>query len=109
MANLLKHLIEEEKKRNIASKSRLFKILKKIPAGRVYKRKIAKKEYVYLSRRVPKKLYPESVYIGAVGSEKANQLIKKIEDRVRIQKELKSLDVEFKMLEKALSEYRKAR
>ena len=107
MAGLLKHLVEEEKKRNLASQGRLCKILLGLPKGKAYKRKRAHKEYLYLSRRVPNKKYPESKYIGLVGSEIANKISKQIEDRVRIEKEMKSLSLELKMLEKALNEYRK--
>lgn len=41
-------------------------------------------------------------------SEIANKISKQIEDRVRIEKEMKSLHLELKMLEKALNEYRKS-
>jgi len=108
MAGLLKHLVEEEKKRNLASQVRLSKILDELPKGKVYKRKRASKEYIYLSRRIPNKKYPESKYIGLVGSEIANKVSKQIEDRIRIEGEMKSLRLELKMLEKALNEYRKS-
>jgi hypothetical protein len=108
MAGLLKHLVEEEKKRNLASQVRLSKILNSLPKGKAYKRKIAKKHYLYLSRRLPNKPHPQSKYIGLVGSEIANKISKQIEDRVRIEKEMKSLHLELKMLEKALNEYRKS-
>lgn len=108
MAGLLKHLVEEEKKRNLASQARLSKILLGLPKGKVYKRKLAHKEYLYLSRRVPNKKYPESKYIGLIGSEIANRIAKQIKDRIRIKSEMKSLKLELKMLEKALHEYRKS-
>jgi hypothetical protein len=108
MAGLLKHLVEEEKKRNLASQSRLSKILSSLPKGKAYKRKRARKEYLYLSRRVPNKKYPESKYVGLVGSEIVNKVSKQIEDRKRIESEMKSLRLELKMLEKALNEYRKS-
>jgi len=109
MAGLLKHLVEEEKRRNLASQSRLSKILKGLPKGKAYKRKIAKKHYLYLSRRLPNKPHPQSKYIGLVGSDVANKVSKQIEDRIRTEGEIKSLRLELKMLEKALDEYRKAK
>lgn len=114
MADLLKHLIEEERKRNLASQERLIRVLKSLPKGKPYIRIVKKKgkeraAYVYLSRRIPGKQYPESKYIAPEGSEIAKEVLGQIKDRERIKHELHSLEIEQKMIEKALNEYRRSR
>ena len=109
MSDLLKHLLEQEKKRNKASQERMAKLLKPLPKGSLYKRNIKGKKYVYLSRRVPNKKYPESKYIGVADSKIISKLKADLKDRERIEKEIQSLKLENKMVEKALEEYRKSR
>ncbi|MCB1197265.1 MAG: hypothetical protein KDK51_02760 [Deltaproteobacteria bacterium] len=109
MAGLLKHLLEQEKKRNRASQKRMEKLLKDLPRGSLYKRNIKGKKYVYISFRDPSKKHPQSKYVGVVHSEAVKKLASALKDRDRIEKEVKSLQLERKMVEKALEEYRKSR
>lgn len=110
---LLVHLIEEEKKRNASLEARYRKALKSFPKGKLYVRKFGKgkkgvRRYVYLSRRIPGQEYPESKYIGRMGSEQVKKVEKQLNDRARLENQLAALAIEKRMIEKALDEYRRA-
>jgi len=106
---LLAHLVSEEKKRNASLVARYQDILRDLPRGRAYVRKKGDRAYLYLSRRVAGRKYPESKYVGSVHSEQAKKIQQQLRDRARLESELAALEIERRMIEKALHEYRRTR
>ncbi len=112
--SLLAHLVGEEKKRNRILHARYKKILAGLPRGKPYVRKIGRKgkserAYVYLNRRIPGQRFPESKYIGVAGSEEVKRLYEQLEDRAKLEAQIASLELEKRMIEKALDEYKRTR
>ena len=89
----LKKLLQEKHSYYNKEKKRIEKELSPLPKGTVSKRKISHQYYYYLSFRDGKKV--DNKYIG---KEEPTKLIKQIEKRRHLEKELREVKKALKML-----------
>lgn len=99
-SSVIRHVLEEELERNIRIAQRYKKELEILPKGSIVKRKIANKEYYYLSYREGKKVITK--YIGKIEQVNIEEIKRNLDKRKHIAEVLRNLKQEEKEIRKAL-------
>ncbi len=93
---VLQGILSESKEYYINAKDKIEEKLEKLPKGSIKTREISGKKYYYLQQRVNKKIKHQ--YLG---KEKPGDIIKQIEERKRLESELKKVHDALKILKRA--------
>lgn len=93
---VLKGILSESKEYYINIKGKIEEKLAGLPKGSIKVREISGKKYYYLQQRVNKKVKHQ--YLG---KEKPEVIIKQINERKRLESELKKVNNALKILKKA--------
>ncbi len=94
--SMLKGILLESKKYYQDTKQKIEKKLKSLPKGSIKEREISGKNYYYLQKRIGGKVIHK--YLGR---DKPEELLKQIQERKRLEQELKKVDEALKILRRS--------
>ena len=97
-SRIIRGMIREELERLIALKEAAERKISDLPRGYIVRRSRNEKEYAYLYWRIGDKI--KSQYLGHSDSHKAKELIKKVEERKRLDARRRQLNREIKEIRK---------
>lgn len=99
---VLQGILSESKEYYLEARKKIEKKLAGLPKGGIKERKISGQKYYYLQHRIGKKIVHKYV-----GKNKPDGLLKQINERKVLEKELKKINEALKMLKRTESRKRK--